>query len=191
MKVPQSDMPEQAVWESFFDPVGLMQTLLPDAPLEGNAAELGVGYGTFTKALLASVKGKIQAYDIEPKACSDLKERFNDFTPDRLQIHCKDVLSEGTGLTSNSLSLVTAFNLLHFGDPQRLLSHVYDILEPGRHLLIIHWRSDIETPRGPDLELRPTPETVNHWCQEAGFNLVRNPDISNSCPWHFAVIATK
>ncbi|QBZ84133.1 class I SAM-dependent methyltransferase [Hydrogenovibrio crunogenus] len=191
MKVPQSDMPETALWESFFDPDRLIQQLIPDAPFMGDAVELGAGYGTFTKSALKSVTGKVHAYEIEPHMCTNLEARFNDIIPLRLQVHCADVLIGGTGLTAGSISLVMAFNFLHFGDPQTLLDHVYHILGPGGRLLIIHWRSDIDTPRGPDMHLRPTPETVCKWCHKSGFKLLQQPDISGSCPWHYAVVATK
>lgn len=191
MKVPQSDMPEEALWKSFFDPDNLIQELLPDAPLMGDAAELGAGYGTFTKSALMSVIGKVHAYEIEPHLCANLEARFSDNIPHRLQVHCGDVLIGGSGLAPNSLSLVMAFNFLHFGDPQALLDHVYHILAPGGRLLIIHWRSDIDTPRGPDKELRPSPETVCKWCHNSGFSLLQEPDISDSCPWHYAIVATK
>lgn len=191
MKIPQSDMPDEAMWQSFFDPNALMRTLVPKAPLSGNAAELGCGYGTFTMAALNSVTGTVYAYEIEPLLCKALQHRLGAGNSSRLTVRCEDVLTQGTGVEPNSLRLVMAFNFLHFADPIPLLTHLHTRLEPGGQLLIIHWRSDIKTPRGPDLSMRPTPQTVYQWCQQAGFEELSQPDISASCPWHFAVVATK
>lgn len=191
MKVPQSDMPEEALWQSFFNPESLLETLLPKVPVHGDAVELGAGYGTFTRAALNFVKGTLHAYEIETELCNDLKELVSESYPERLQVHCRDVLANGTGLSANSVELVMIFNLLHFGCPSVLLKHAYDILTPGGQLLIIHWRSDIATPRGPELQIRPSPNDVLKWCHQAQFKTVNQIDITDSCPWHFSVVAIK
>jgi SAM-dependent methyltransferase len=191
MKVPQSDMPDEALWQSFFNAPLLMDTLVPDGPVAGDAAELGAGYGTFTQAALSAVKGTLHAYEIEPALCEVLPQRFSLAQRQRLQVHCRDVLADDTGLESNSLALVLAFNFMHFEHPQAMLRHLYEVLAPGGRLLIIHWRSDIDTPRGPDLTIRPTPQAVCDGCREAGFERIEQPDIRTSCPWHFAVVAMK
>lgn len=191
MKVPESDMPDEALWQSFFDTDKLLKTLLHDLPVEGDAVELGAGYGTFTQSALKSITGTLHAYEIESELCTYLETQMDAPFSERLQVHCSDVLANGTGLKPNSISLAMVFNLLHFADPSDLLNHIYDILIPGGRLLILHWRSDLETPRGPDKSLRPSPNDVSKWCQQAGFGIVQQVDVSESCPWHFSVVATK
>ncbi|MGZ4902310.1 MAG: hypothetical protein ACXVI3_02075 [Halobacteriota archaeon] len=47
MKVRESDMPAEELWESFFEPFEVLRTLGVDSAVVG-AVEFGCGYGTFT-----------------------------------------------------------------------------------------------------------------------------------------------
>ena len=195
MKVPDSGMPEQALWQQFFDAEKLMQTLLPLRPLQGDAAEMGAGYGTFTQAALNSIQGTLHAFDIEPELCAQLPLSVAEANRHRLQVHCQDILDlseqKRLPLTAKSLRFITVFNLLHFPNPTAWLTQLHDLLADNGKLLIIHWRSDIQTPRGPDMALRPSPESIQAWCNVAGFSSSLVIDISESCPWHFAIVAQK
>ena len=63
------------------------------------------------------------------------------------------------------------------------------ILKPEGKIGIIHWRSDVSTPRGPDLNIRPKPEQCQKWLLEAGFKLEGN--IIPLPPYHYGLIGTK
>lgn len=41
------------------------------------------------------------------------------------------------------------------------------------------------------MALRSSPESIQAWCKTAGFYTTVVIDISDSCPWHFAIIAQK
>lgn len=151
MKVPDSGMPEQTLWQQFFNAEKLMQTLLPLRPLAGDAAEIGAGYGTFTQAALNSIQGTLHAFDIEPELCAQLPLRVAKIDQDRLKVYCQDILdlSENLGLPliPESLKFITVFNLLHFPNPTSWLNQLHSLLVDNGKLFIIHWRSDIQTPR--------------------------------------------
>ena len=83
------------------------------------------------------------------------------------------------------------FNLLHIEDPLALLREAYRTLRPGAILSVIHWRSDIETPRGPPLEIRPKPEQCASWLAETGFDSVVHVDLGASAPYHFGLLAQR
>jgi hypothetical protein len=51
---------------------------------------------------------------------------------------------------------------------------------------VIHWRSDLDTPRGPSLEIRPRPEQIVAWAEECG-GLVVEGGAQHVGPWHFAL----
>lgn len=53
----------------------------------------------------------------------------------------------------------------------------------------MHWRSDIQTPRGPNLDIRPTPKQSKQWLEEVGFNLIQNIDLNNFAPYHYGIVA--
>ena len=72
----------------------------------------------------------------------------------------RDILIQTTGLADNSVDYVMLFNILHHESPDDFLNEAYRILKPNGKVGILHWRSDIETPRGPDLSIRPKPDQI-------------------------------
>lgn len=61
-------------------------------------------------------------------------------------------------------------------------------IRPGARVLVIHWRSDIETPRGPPLAIRPSPEQVRSWGRLAGLESTETVLLP---PWHFGITLIK
>ena len=53
-------------------------------------------------------------------------------------------------------------------------------------VLVIHWRYDPATPRGPNLEIRPKPEQFVGWEGETGLLEPEGPVIDLP-PWHYGV----
>lgn len=43
----------------------------------------------------------------------------------------------------------------------------------------MHWRSDILTPRGPSLDIRPRPEQCQAWLCAAGFSGIRQINVKH------------
>ena len=64
MKVRDSGMPDEGMWESFFSPEKTLVLLGLDAAMTG-IAEFGCGYGTFTLPAARTIRGKVHAFDIE------------------------------------------------------------------------------------------------------------------------------
>ena len=60
MKVRESGMPEQKMWEKFFDLRKILVTLGIDKQTT-DVAEFGCGYGTFTIPAAKIIRGKIYA----------------------------------------------------------------------------------------------------------------------------------
>ncbi len=61
---------------------------------------------------------------------------------------------------------------LPFARSMGLLQEAIRTLEAGGGISVIHWRSDIPTPRGPSLAIRPTLEQCSAWLTQAGFHNV-------------------
>lgn len=72
-----------------------------------------------------------------------------------------------------------------------LLHEAYRSLQDGGLLSIIHWRSDIPTPRGPSLAIRPTPEQCKVWMAEAGFRQIESINLQTCCPFHFGLLGRR
>ena len=82
--------------------------------------------------------------------------------------------------------MVLRFNLLHCEDPLVLVRSAAAALRPGGRLAAIHWRSDVPTPRGPDLSIRPRPEALRALVVQAGFAIAMEPVVLP--PYHFGLV---
>lgn len=83
------------------------------------------------------------------------------------------------------------FNPLHLAQPVTLLREAYRTLQDDGVLSVVHWCSDIPIPRGPPLELRPTPGQRRQWMQDAGFRAVACVELRDACPFHFALVGLR
>ncbi|TCV96433.1 methyltransferase family protein [Luteibacter rhizovicinus] len=191
MKVPESGMPEEQDWARFFDVEGAMDAFLAGERAVKQAVEFGCGYGTFTVALARRSNGHVTALDIEPEmvAATQGKAVLNGTT--NIHARQRDFITGGTGLAAASQTDALVFNILHLERPLALLQEVHRVLQPGGQISLMHWRTDVPTPRGPPLSIRPTPSQCEQWLVETGFLHVHPVDLTKSCPYHYGLIATR
>lgn len=190
MKVRQSGMPDMPYWNSFFDAPRIIEKLFINTP-PGNTVEFGCGYGTFTMPASLHTQQTLYAFDIESLAVQSVTELAHHQRTTNIQLQQQDFIQDGTGLEDESATHVMIYNLLHLENPDELLKQAYQLLKPKGVLSIMHWRSDIDTPRGPSLEIRPTPEQCQKWLKTTGFHSIRKIDIEDDAPYHFSYIAIK
>lgn len=189
MKGRESGMPEETSWDSFFDADTAMNMLLGSQKQSGNLVEFGCGYGTFTIPAARRINGIVTALDIEPGMVTAVQTKAHEQSLSNIIARVRDFVTEGTALDDNSQVHAMIFNLLHIEFPLVLLSEAHRIIKTGGILSVMHWRSDIPTPRGPPLAIRPTPEQCEKWMKEAGFHTVTAVDLSPGCPYHFGLLA--
>ncbi len=103
----------------------------------------------------------------------------------------RDFAVNGTGLESGSQSHAMVYNLLHIENPEGLLGEAYRVLQPKGRVSVMHWRSDIPTPRGPSPEIRPSPAQCKAWIEASGFRDARQIDLEQCCKYHFAMVAIR
>lgn len=187
MKVPDSGMPEEAYWESLFDIPLVLDRLKIDRTVE-HVAELGCGYGTFTLPVARRIQGVLFTFDIERTMIDRTLARAEAEGVSNINATLRDVLATGFGLEAECCDAVLLFNILHFPEPQALVVESARIVRPGGRVLVIHWRSDIATPRGPEIAVRPRPAQVQGWAAAAG---LRTGPVLVLPPWHFGVALTK
>lgn len=65
MKVRDSGMPDEKMWEGFFDARRILTWLAFD-DTRSDVLDFGCGYGTFTIAAARLTTGTVHALDIEP-----------------------------------------------------------------------------------------------------------------------------
>ncbi len=156
----------------------------------GDVAEFGCGYGTFTLPAAERVSGTVYAFDIEPELVAITDDKARDAGLGNVCASVRDLLAHGTGLADASIGYVMAFNILHVEEPLAILREAHRILAPEGRLGILHWRADIETPRGPPMDIRPTREQCRAWAEQAGFRTVDEPDLC-CCSWHWGLVMAK
>jgi SAM-dependent methyltransferase len=176
MRIRDSGMPDELSWESLFD-VPLILSRLEIGRFH-DVAELGCGYGTFSIPIAKAISGTLYAFDIDPAMVARTKQRA-----EGLPIVCqvRDVMESGFAV---HVDAVVLFNILHCEQPVLLLQHAANALRPDGQVLAIHWRHG-ETPRGPSLDIRPRPERIVAWAQEAGMEPVG--DVIDLPPWHYGL----
>lgn len=191
MKGRESGMPEEAHWMSFFDADAAMDRLLGAGHIRGDVLEFGCGYGTFTLPAARRVTGVVTALDIEPDMVAEVRHKAAQAGLVNIQAELRDFVRDGTGVERHSQAHAMIFNLLHLEQPVSLLHEAHRILRDDGVVSVMHWRSDIPTPRGPSLEIRPTPDQCRAWLQDAGFHAVESVELQHCCPYHFGLLAYK
>lgn len=181
-------MPEMNLWASFFD-VDLILSELQVGPDINDLVEFGCGYGTFTIPSATKINGILYAFDIEEGMIEIVKQEISNKQINNVVLEQRDVLTQTTGVADNSVDYVMLFNILHNESPGEFLNEAYRILRPEGKLGILHWRSDITTPRGPDLTIRPTPEQILLWVNNKKFRILKTPMIIK--PYHFGLLLSK
>lgn len=181
-------MPAASLWASFFDVDLILLELHIDSEIS-DLVEIGCGYGTFTIPSAKKINGKLYAFDIEKEMLDCVRQRLINEHIDNVVLEERDILVQTTGLAANSVDYVMLFNILHHESPNDFLNEAYRILKPQGKLGILHWRSDIETPRGPDLSIRPTPNQILLLIDKQKFTIYKPPGII--LPFHFGLLLSK
>ncbi|CAN5319814.1 hypothetical protein BH10PLA2_BH10PLA2_30390 [soil metagenome] len=110
--------------------------------------EFGCGYGTFTIPAAQLVGGRVFALDIEREMVAVTARKAAEAGLHNVVVNDRDFVETGCGRPDASVDYALLFNILHLEDPVRLLREARRALVPGGKAGIIHWRSDLETPRG-------------------------------------------
>lgn len=186
MKGRESGMPDENHWGSFFDPSCIVDRLDCGESRLG-LVEFGCGYGHFTLPAARLAKGNVFAFDIDSDMVTATRIKVEAAGLSNVTVQQRDFVAEGSGLPASSVDHAMLFNILHIEDPGGLLTEASRVLVPGGRVSIIHWRSDIETPRGPSPSIRPSPEQCREWGERAGFHFVRSEPLS-CCSYHFGLV---
>jgi ubiquinone/menaquinone biosynthesis C-methylase UbiE len=189
MKTRESGMPEEEYWSSFFQPETILAKLDVHTHTR-DVVEFGCGYGTFTIPAANRVKGIVYAFDIEPEMVKATREKAHTLGVKNIQVTQRDIVENGTGLPEDSIDYVMVFNILHAEKPEVLLRESWRIIKPGGKLGIIHWNYDPSTPRGPSMDIRPTPEQCRAWAESVGFQAKTTTPIDLP-PYHYGWVMKK
>ncbi len=188
MKARESGMPDEQVWERFFNVEKILTELnVNDDILK--LADLGFGYGTFTVPASKRIKGNIYAFDIEENLTRELLLKLKANNISNVHLFTKDFITEGTGLQNEEADYVMLFNILHAEKADDILNETYRILRKNGRVGVIHWNYDPDTPRGPSMSIRPKPEELKNLLIKNGFSIIK--DNVNLPPYHYGILAEK
>ena len=182
MYIRESSIPPQEDWEALFD----VEHILNRFALTGDVAELGCGHGTFTLPLALRTSGIVHAIDIDPTMVDTVRRRAAAERLTNIDARLRDVTTEGFGLEDSRCDACLLFNILHGESPVELIREARRVLRTGGVLAVIHWRSDIVTPRGPALSIRPTAPMIVSWAAAAGGLELRETAFILP-PWHYGL----
>lgn len=188
MKVRDSGMSAENMWSEFFQ----VDLILPKLQINSSISdlvEIGSGYGTFTIPASRIIKGKLYAFDIDKEMIEILSQKLLNDNIGNVKPEQRDILTQTTGLDDNSVDYVMLFNILHHESPEIFLIEAHRILKPKGKIGIIHWRSDISTPRGPDLSIRPKPEQIIQLIDKQKYWIDKEPFIIK--PYHYGLVISK
>ncbi len=185
MKVRESGMPEEAYWETLLDVPLILDRLGVGARI-GDVVEFGCGYGTFTIPAAKRISGTLTTFDIDPVMIERTRQRAAAAGAYNIRYVVRDVFAEGFGGEAVSTDGCLLFNILHCEDPVKLLAEAARVVRPGGAVLVIHWRCDPATPRGPRMEIRPRPEQIAEWAEQTDL-LEPDGPMLDLPPWHYGV----
>jgi len=185
MRLRDSGMPPQEYWESLLD-VPLILDRCAVGRHTSKVVELGCGYGTFTVPLAKRISGWVHAIDIDPQMTEITRRRAIEAGLSNVHVEVRDVFDRGFGMEEASTDVVLLFNILHGEHPIDILREAARILRPGGRIAVIHWRTDIPTPRGPSADIRPDARQVTTWATETHL-LSADGEAFDLPPWHYGL----
>lgn len=185
MKLRESGMPEEAYWETLLD-VSLILDRLGISRQLRDVVELGCGYGTFTLPVAKRISGVLTTFDIEPEMVERTRQRAAQAGVGNVLYVVDDVFANGFGGAPTSKDACLLLNILHCEQPVKLLAEAVRVVRPSGFVYVIHWRFDTATPRGPSMNIRPRPEQIVNWAEEAGL-VASSEGILDLPPWHYGI----
>ncbi len=188
MKLRDSGMPEEEYWESLLDVPLILSSLDIDSRAI-DVAELGCGYGTFSISVARVIDGTLYTFRCRAGNAGSYREARGTGGQTNVVVQHRDVMARGFDVP-RPVDVVLLFNILHCEQPERLLAHAIEAVKPGGKVLVIHWRYDDRTPRGPSLEIRPKPETIVEWAEATG-RLRACGGVLDLPPWHYGIVVER
>ena len=173
MKYRESGMPDEQMWDTFFNPMQTLYQLDINENIK-TLIDIGCGYGTFLIPAAKLVKNKVIGIDIENEMIEVCRRKFQEQGIKNIDLLYGDISTEQTikdlDKYKGEIDYICLFNILHCEQPLNLLNAAYRILNNNGKTGVVHWKYE-NTPRGPTMEIRPTPEIINGWALKAGFVL--------------------
>lgn len=190
MKFRDSSMPSEELWNTFFTPDQVIKEMNINSGLR-TIIDIGCGYGTFLIPLAKITGSKVIGIDIDDNMISACNEKIKNNGDLNIDIIHGDISSVATintiNETTEAVDYITLFNILHCEEPINLLKNAYNLLTNSGRIGVIHWKYE-KTPRGPAMDIRPTPKMIIDWALGIGFTLEEQIELQ---PYHYGLVFRK
>ena len=169
-RVRESGMPERMLWESFFEPKEVIQSF--GISCNSRVLELGAGYGTFSEAVASQCR-ELVTTEVDACLAREVMSRVKEARCQNVAMINGDFFEVQTFRDLGEFDEILLFNILHMEQPIPFLEGLRELSVPNSLIHVMHWRTDVETPRGPPLAIRSTPDQCIQWFESAGFSYHR------------------
>jgi ubiquinone/menaquinone biosynthesis C-methylase UbiE len=177
MKYRESDMPDERQWRTFFDPEKILHALEAGGKI---LLDIGCGYGTFLIPA-ATMAQKVIGVDIEETMLRVCREKARTLRSCNVELLQGDIYRVPHSIAADYICL---FNILHCENPGGLLAAARNLLTVKGKIGVIHWKR-ANTPRGPSMDIRPSPEDITGWAAATGLKLLKQLELP---PYHFGLL---
>lgn len=168
--------------KKFLDPSRVLAPLKLSPGM--HVADVGCGIGYFTLPLAAAVgeKGKVLAIDTSKELLARAEENLR--AAGMANVEFITSAETSIPLPDGAVDATFLANVLHEVERRpAFLREIRRLLPASGAMLVVEWKKE-ETPKGPPLEDRLTPDQVIGLAEQAGFG---NPAVSEVGPYHYAV----
>jgi ubiquinone/menaquinone biosynthesis C-methylase UbiE len=184
---------DPAKLEKLNDP-GRLETLRPDAMwvafgLEDPEVlvEIGAGTGMFAAEFARRAeRATLYAADTSEEMLAWMLEHRSEVAEGRMLPVRSDEAS--VPVDAGIADGVYMINLHHeLAEPAAIYAEAFRMLRPGGRMLVVDW-APVETPKGPPLHVRVTPDALAGYLKRAGFSEITAHD---TLPWHSMLTASR
>ena len=153
-------------------------------------AGCGDGYFSIAASKVVGDKGRVYAFDVDSDAIGRLEKEIAEKKLANIEAKVADV-SMTLPLEDESVDLVFISNVLHGlvanGESERALKEVARVTRHQGKLAVVEFKKN-ETPMGPPLSIRLSPEDVEMLAKGYSFSKVA---VKEAGPYHYSIILRK
>ena len=154
--------------------------------------DLGCGNGYFSIAASQAVgkDGMVYAFDVDEESIAQLKSEIADRKLANIESSVVDITKK-LPLADESISLAFMSNVLHGlvenDEADSTLKEIARVTAQNGRLAVVEFKKQ-DSPMGPPLSIRLTPEDVEALAQGYGFSKESAQEVG---PYHYAIILRK
>ena len=153
-------------------------------------AGCGDGYFSIAAAEVVGARGRVYAFDMDRDAIGRLEKEIAEKRLANIEAKVVDV-SLMLPLADESVDVVFISNVLHGlvanGESEIALKEVSRVTRRHGKLVVVEFKKN-ETPMGPPLSIRLSPEEVEMLTKSYGFSKIA---VKEAGPYHYSIILRK